>query len=164
MTEHMSAAERLRAAIEAAPEGLRVAPEHPDDLVIWDSNDDAVIVDYNVPAQAAMPLIGLLLAAAPHLADLLDGLAMTGDKAKAESAYAALRDAITEHAQAGERGKPMTDRDLTSIVEQVTQRVWDDRAMSPAWEQLPAVQRLAAREAVLPFVTATLAVIDGSQP
>ena len=67
----MSAADQLRAALAAAPAGLRVEPDGWDDLTLWDAeNQDWFQAVY--PEQVAtLRLIGLLLAAAPHLADVL---------------------------------------------------------------------------------------------
>jgi len=91
----VSAADLLRTALDDAPT-MRVEEDAYRDLAVWDHNDDFVLGNYSAEGQVALRLVGLLLAAAPHLADLLDGLAMTGDKAKADAAYLALRQAITE--------------------------------------------------------------------
>ena len=65
----MSAAELLRQAIEDAPDGLRVEEDHYGDWRMWDADDVDVLMVQVDPEIAR--LLGLLLAAAPHLADLL---------------------------------------------------------------------------------------------
>lgn len=88
----MSAADLIRQALADAPDGLHVARDGWDELDIFDGVDRPCIQR----GQAAMRLIGLLLAAAPHLADALDPHRMSP-----EHLVQAAR-AITEAAQAME--------------------------------------------------------------
>lgn len=88
----MSAADIIREAIEAAGE-LRVEGDVYGDLRVWDANDDIVLDSYATDDQArnVLRLIGLLLAAAPHLEAVLD--AQGSDR---NTSVGALRRAITE--------------------------------------------------------------------
>lgn len=56
----------------------------------------------------------------------------------------------------------MTDRDLTTIVETVCASEWERQKGQP-WDDVPAMTKHHAREALLPFVRATLAAIDEVQ-
>lgn len=89
----MSAADLLRQALADAPPGLHVTRSGDHSGLSLLTADGDLWIEGDV--QATMRLVGLLLAAAPHLADLLDGLAMTDDRT---------RRAITEAAQAMEAG------------------------------------------------------------
>ena len=93
----MSAADRLRALIAGAPP-LSVEVDHHQ-VTLWDDSDldrpHPMFVAHwaSAEAKAALRLIGPLLAAAPHLADLLDDLDTNTDPT---AAARRVRDAIKE--------------------------------------------------------------------
>src|SRR5690606_39215400 len=62
----VSAADLLRTALDDAPT-MRVEEDAYRDLAVWDHNDDFVLGNYSAEGQVALRLVGLLLAAAPHL-------------------------------------------------------------------------------------------------
>lgn len=89
----MSVADLLRLALADAPAGLHVAEDGWGDLAVFDEDHRLVIEDYTASTRA-MPLVQLLLAAAPHLPDLLDALATNTDPtAAARRVRAAIEEA-----------------------------------------------------------------------
>lgn len=96
-----AAADVLRQALADAPYGLHVARDGNDELDLF-NGDGNPFQDWN-DWQAILPVIGLLLAAAPHLAEALDRIA-TGPPQDLtyHLLLLSMRDAIAEAAQAME--------------------------------------------------------------
>ena len=89
----MSAADLLKVALDDAGP-LRVEADVYGDLRIWDADYRDVMAHFGTADhRAALRLLGLLLAAAPHLSGLLEALAANVDPT---AAARALRRAMTE--------------------------------------------------------------------
>ena len=94
-----TAADLLRQALADAPDGLHVARDGYDQLDLFDGPDLTLFLHSD--RQRALRLVGLLLAAAPHLLDMLSPVpACSGIDCDAHVCRAAR--AITEAAQAME--------------------------------------------------------------
>lgn len=96
----MSAADLLREALDDAPT-MRADKDGFGELAVWDANDDWVLGNYSKEGQAAIRLLSLLLAAAPHLAGMLNATErddLTDEQVMVATldALDKLREAVTE--------------------------------------------------------------------